>query len=172
MSLRNMLGQGWLALLAGLIFLISQGLIASILHEGNASSLLFQFQFTYDAASFSELLAHISDDQLAALQAHFHYDHIHPLWYGLLIMSLTAWLLKVNQLPARWDLLIILGAVPSVMDVIENSLHEPVFMGITAASQPAIALAGACATTKWLLAALYSLFAIVLAVRATKNRPS
>lgn len=170
MTLRALFGHGWLALASGIVFIISQGLVGSVLESGGASTLLFSFQFTYDPDTFSALLASISPEQLLALQGHYTYDHLHPLWYGLFIVSFTAWLLKINNMAPRWDILIATGVIPSVLDVIENHIHEPVFNGLVAADDAAIALAGICATVKWLMAALYLIFAIVLIVRFRKSR--
>ena len=170
MTIRSLFGHGWLALMSGVVYVISQSMIASVLHPSGADPLLLQFQFTYNATGFAALLSSITADQLAALQGHFAYDHIHPLWYGLLIVSLTAWLLKKNQLSARWDVLIWMGILPSVLDVIENTIHEPWFQGMAVPSDPLTAVAGVCATLKWSMAALYLLFAIVLGVRAFLTR--
>ena len=166
MALQNWFGRGWLALAFATIYIISQATIASTLHSANASHLLFAFQFTYDAASFRELLASISAVQQAGLQAHFTYDHIHPLWYGGLIVTLTAWLLKKNDLGGRWNLLIIFGVIPSLMDIIENSIHEPLLFETAIPTDPAVTIAAICATIKWSMALGYLLMAIALGVRA------
>jgi len=170
MTLQTFFGRGWLALAFLVIYVISQSLIANVLHSGDASHLLFQFQFSYTAADFQALLDSISAGQLQALQGHFAYDHIHPLWYGGLIVCLTAWLLKKNQLGGKWNLLIVTGVIPSVMDLTENSIHEPVFMGLANADESAITVAAICATIKWSMAAAYLLFAIALGIRALRLR--
>jgi len=166
MALQHWLGRGWLAIFFATVYIISQATIASTLHSANASHLLFAFQFTYDAENFRELLASISAVQLAGLQAHFAYDHIHPLWYGGLIVTLTAWLLKKNGLRGRWNLLIAVGVVPSLMDVIENSIHEPLMFETAIPTDPAVTVAAICATIKWSMALGYLLMAIALGIRA------
>ena len=167
MALQNWFGRGWLALAFATIYIISQATIASTLHSANASHLLFAFQFTYDAASFRELLASISAVQQAGLQAHFTYDHIHPIWYGGLIVTLMAWLLKKNGLTGRWNLLIVFGVIPSLMDVIENSIHEPLLFETAIPTDPTVTVAAICATIKWSMALGYLLMAIALGVRAS-----
>ena len=168
--LRATFGRGWLAVAFGILFLASQIKIATILHGADASHLLFAFQFSFNADAFAGLLQTISPEQRAGLQAHFVYDHIHPLWYGGLIVTLAAWLIKQNQLAGQWDLLILLGVIPSVMDVIENSIHEPLFLGTSLPTDPAVTIAAICATIKWSIALGYLLLAIALGIRAAKRQ--
>ena len=167
---RRWLASPRLILLFTLIYVISQTLIARILHTGNADALLFQFQFCYHATAFSELLHSISASQLAALQAHFIYDHIHPVWYGLLALSLISWLLDINRLSARWTLLLWPVLLMPLLDLVENRLHEPWLLLQSAPSDPLVMIAGISATVKWGLAAACLLLAVVLGLRAAMLR--
>ena len=66
----------------------------------------------------------------------------------------------------RWNLLIIFGVIPSLMDIIENSIHEPLLFETAIPTDPAVTIAAICATIKWSMALGYLLMAITLGVRA------
>ena len=164
-TLRRWLVHPLPALLSLLIYAISQTMIARTLHSGDAEALLFRFQFCYSASDFLALLNSISTQQLTALQNHFTYDHIHPLWYGLLALSLTAWLMNLNQMSARCSVMLWPAVIMALMDVVENTIHEP---WLTLQSQPGdpwVLIAGSAATLKWTLAALYLIAAVLLTIR-------
>jgi len=164
-SVRRWLGHPLPSLVFLLIYVLSQTLIARTLQSGDAESLLFQFQFCYSADDFSTLLNSISAQQLAALQAHFTYDHIHPLWYGLLALSLTSWLFNLNHFSPRWSLALWPAVLMALLDVVENNIHEPWFMLAQPVTDPWVLIAGTAATCKWALAALYLLSALLLTGR-------
>lgn len=164
-AIRHWLGRPSVVLAFTILYITSQVMIGRILHGGDAAPLLFQFQFSYNAAAFQELLNSISSAQLQALQQHFVIDHIHPLWYSVLAFSLTAWLLNLNQLSSRWNLALYPAFVLGLADVLENSIHEPWFQLQAAPSDPLVLIAGTAATLKWSLAALYLLGALALTLR-------
>lgn len=164
-AVRRWLAHPVLVIAMAVIYLASQSMIAYTLQQGGADTLLFRFQFCYQADAFNALLNSISPAQLHALQQHFTYDHMHPLWYGLLALSLSSWLFDLNRLSARWNLLLWPAVLMSALDVIENSIHEPWFNLLSTPSDPWVMIAGVCATLKWLLAALYLCAALMLGMR-------
>ncbi|MAS24556.1 MAG: hypothetical protein CMI08_13360 [Oceanospirillaceae bacterium] len=164
-ALRRWLGHPLPAVIFLLIYIVSQTLIARTLQAGNAEALLFQFQFSYSAAEFNALLNSISAAQLNALQQHFAYDHIHPVWYGLLALSLTSWLMNLNELSPRWSWLLLPAILMAALDVVENSIHEPWLQLQSQASDPWTLIAGVAATSKWSLAAIYLAGALLLTAR-------
>lgn len=169
-AVRRWLAHPLIVIAMAVIYIVSQSMIAHTLQQGGAEALLFRFQFCYQADAFTVLLHSISDAQLNALQQHFAYDHMHPLWYGLLALSLTSWLLDLNALSARWNLLLWPAVLMSVLDVIENSIHEPWFNLLSPPSDPWVMIAGFSATLKWTLAALYLSGALTLTIRYVSLR--
>ncbi len=164
-AVRRWLAHPLIVIAMAVIYIVSQSMIAHTLQQGGAEALLFRFQFCYQADAFNALLHTISDAQLNALQLHFAYDHAHPLWYGLLALSLTSWLFNLNALSARWNLLLWPAFLMSLLDVVENTIHEPWFNMLSTPSDPWVMIAGICATLKWTLAALYLAGALALTVR-------
>jgi hypothetical protein len=169
-AVRRWLAHPLIVIAMAVIYIVSQSMIAHTLQQGGAEALLFRFQFCYQADAFTVLLHSISDAQLNALQQHFAYDHMHPLWYGLLALSLTSWLLDLNALSARWNLLLWPAVLMSVLDVVENSIHEPWFNLLSTPSDPWVMIAGFSATLKWTLAALYLSGALALTIRYVSLR--
>jgi hypothetical protein len=169
-AVRRWLAHPLIVIAMAVIYIVSQSMIAHTLQQGGAEALLFRFQFCYQADAFTALLHSISDAQLNALQQHFAYDHMHPLWYGLLALSLTSWLLDLNALSARWNLLLWPAVLMSVLDVVENSIHEPWFNLLSTPSDPWVMIAGFSATLKWTLAALYLSCALALTIRYVSLR--
>ena len=169
-AVRRWLAHPLIVIAMAVIYIVSQSMIAHTLQQGGAEALLFRFQFCYQADAFTALLHSISDAQLNALQQHFAYDHMHPLWYGLLALSLTSWLFDLNALSARWNLLLWPAVLMSFLDVIENSIHEPWFNLLSPPSDPWVMIAGFSATLKWTLAALYLSGALTLTIRYVSLR--
>ena len=169
--LRNWLGNPRIALLFFIIYVISQSLIIRVLHAGNADALLIQLQLTYDADTFNQLLAQASSAQIAALQGHYFYDFIHPVWYGMLALSLTSWLLNINRLSQGWSLPLIPAIIFPALDVLENILHSPWIFQTATATDPLVLIAGIAATVKWSLAAVYLMAALLLSGRYWLLRP-
>ena len=169
-AVRRWLAHPLIVIAMAVIYIVSQSMIAHTLQQGGAEALLFRFQFCYQADAFTALLHSISDAQLNALQQHFAYDHMHPLWCGLLALSLTGWLFDLNALSARWNLLLWPAVLMSVLDVIENSIHEPWFNLLSPPSDPWVMIAGFSATLKWTLAALYLSGALTLTIRYVSLR--
>jgi len=52
-----------------------------------------------------------------------------------------------------------------LLDVVENTIHEPWFNMLSTPSDPWVMIAGISATLKWTLAALYLAGALALTVR-------
>lgn len=171
-QLRRWLGNPKIALVFFIIYCISQALIMNVLHGGNADALFIQLQLTYDAATFNHLIASASEAQIAALQGHYTFDFIHPIWYGVFALSLSSWLFDLNQLSARWNIALIPAIIFPSLDVLENSIHSSWIFQTSAATDPLVLVAGIAATVKWSLAAVYILAALVLTVRYQLRKPA
>lgn len=168
--LRARLGRGYWALLLTVIYLISQSLIAGVLHPVQADKLLLALQFSYNAADIQLLLNQASPEQIQALQAHFKYDGLHPIWYGLMIIALISWLMNLNRFSASANWMLWPAVLMSAADYVENHIHYPWFHLQQQATDPQALIAGASATFKWSLAALYLLLLFALTIRYFLNR--
>ena len=156
-TLRQKIQSPLWAVFFAIAYIISQSLIAYPLRSGDAGSLLIQIQFAYSLQTFTQLINSYTEAQIAALQAHLFYDHIHPLWYGGLAYCLTAWQLNRLKKPAGWNAVLWLALVMALMDVIENNLHQPILMQTTAATEFSVLFAALCASVKWSLAVFFLL---------------
>ena len=170
--LRRWLGNPKIALVFFTIYFISQALIINVLHGGNADALLIQLQLTYDAATFNQLMASATEAQIAALQGHYTFDFIHPVWYGVFALSLTSWLFDLNQLSARWNIALIPAIIFPSLDVLENSIHSAWIFQTSTATDPLVLISGVAATVKWSLAAVYLLVALLLTIRYQLRKPA
>ncbi|WP_430459671.1 hypothetical protein ACQUQU_10685 [Thalassolituus sp. LLYu03] len=169
--LRRWLSNPRMSLLFAILFIASQAAIVTTLQAGNAEALLIKLQLTFDASTFNQLLGNATAAQIQALQQHYLFDYVHPVWYGMMTLCLLSWLMTLNQLPARWNWLFIPAIVFPALDVVENTLHSPWIYLHSTASDPWVLIAGLAASIKWSLALVYLVLAIGLAVRYRLHKP-
>lgn len=170
--LRQNVQSYWWAVGFGVMYLISQACIGQILRAGDAGQLLFKFQFSFSAEHFRYLLTQLSTAQIQALQKHFIVDHIHPLWYGGLAFCLTAWQLNRLNKSSNWTRLLWLAPFMSLMDIIENLLHQPLFLQTQTPTEGMVFIAAFCASVKWSLALLFVLLNAYLTLSGANTNPA
>lgn len=169
-AIRRWLGHPRLALLFAVFFIVSQSLIVYTLQAGNAEALLIKLQLTFSAAEFNQLLTQATPEQILALQQHYLFDYVHPIWYGLLALSLTSVLFNLNGFSQRSNIWLWPAVIFPSLDVLENALHSPWIYQYAQATDPMVLIAGTAASIKWSLAACYILAALILWARYLMRR--
>lgn len=159
MRLRDRLNLPWLALLSGVVFLLSQTLILLTLAPLDDPSALLRMQLTYTSAEqyLAQFAAWEHDGMLYAYRDHLLPDTLHPLWYGLFASTLLAIVLSRAGASQRWNLLLPLPALSALLDVLENTVQQ-LFLANSASITDALAtFSWLCSSGKWLLVMVYLL---------------
>lgn len=169
-SIRASLTNTKLIVALGVAYLVSQAVIASILHELDPPTVL-RLQTTFSVEVFRSILAQWSDAGLIdTYWSHYRLDFLHPFLYSALLAALLARALDTNGLGPRYDRVLLIPFVAGALDVVENLSHVVMLWDQTRIAQPLVAVSGLAANLKW-LGALGSLSAaMVLFARARMNQ--
>jgi hypothetical protein len=169
---RSRFGATRIVIISGIIYFVSQAIIASILHDLNP--LLFvKAQITFSKDVYLELL---NRWQAAGLMPkyfqHFYLDFFHPFFYSVFLSALMAKAMNMNKTPQRLNGLLLIPFIAGVMDLIENCFHVSFISDVNSITQAKVTLSALASNTKWALAGLSLLIAMILFGRygLTRNK--
>lgn len=172
--LRVALGQAWLIGLFGSAYLISQATILIIVEPLGGRLLKLQC-FGFTAERYLAVFRHWEEiGVMAAYRAHFVLDDVHWIWYAAFFTCLLCRLFERSRIAHRLDWILVLPLVSGLLDGYENHLQHvflstPDFSSIV---DPLPLLSTVASILKWMLVALYVLFAVVLLVRRAPADPA
>ena len=150
----------------GVAYLVSQILIARILHPLDPLDVL-RAQTTLRAPVVREIFARWgSDGLLDTYVRHFSLDFAHPALYAIFLGASVAWLLDRNRLSSAWDGVLLLPIGAGLCDLVENVSHVAFLADEANVTTAWVAVSGAAAITKWLLAGSSIALIVILALRA------
>lgn len=167
-AFRRAAASRWIVIGFGVAYLVSQILIARILHPLDPLEVL-RVQTTLRAPVVREILARWgADGVLEAYVRHFSLDFAHPALYAVFLGSALSLLLDRNRLTDAWNVVLLLPIVAALCDLVENVSHVA-FLADAANMTPGwVALSGLAAITKWALAGGTIVLIAVLAIRARR----
>lgn len=167
-----------LAIAAALLTLASQVNIAMAL--GSFAPKLGALQLSPSYAAFTTDLGTWSPSDIAHYHAHFGFDLVHPILYGVALALNLLWGLRAAGFSPRLDALIAAPLLAGLLDQLENGCHYVAVTTYAAMPEGAVDLAtipwwtfgvgSTAAKVKWILA-LGTLASLpVLAVLAWRRR--
>lgn len=166
--LRRELGQTWLVVLFGIIYLISQVTILIIVEPLGGQFAELQC-CGFSAERYVEVFRHWEETGvMAAYRAHFVLDDVHWIWYAGFFTFLLCRLFERNRLPHRLDWVLLLPLASGLLDWYENKLQH-VFLSsadFSAIVDPLPLFSTLASDIKWMLAVVYVLLSVVLLLRA------
>ncbi len=149
----------------GVAYAVSQILIARILHPLDPRDVL-RVQTTLGAPVVRDILAHWRADGLIdAWVRHFSLDFAHPALYAMFLGASLAWLLDRNRLSSAWDVVLVLPIAAALCDLAENASHVAFLVDDANVTTAWVAVSGAAAIAKWLLAGSSIVLIVILALR-------
>jgi hypothetical protein len=149
-ALRTRLDSWRLIACFGLIYAASQIAIAVVVRPLGSDPL--RVQTTLDAAGVRAIFARWDAAGLTPIYAaHYRYDMIHPLWYGVLLAALLATAFRARAVPARWDVLLLLPFAAALCDVVENLVHLSFLADRTSITPGRVLVGNGAALLKWAL---------------------
>ena len=175
--LRELLAQKWLLALFGSIFLVSQVVIAIVLHPLGTHTMVGLQVTGFTAEIYrATFAAWEAAGTMPFYHAHFVFDNVHPVWYSIALSVCLALGLDAARLSDRWNIVILFPLVAGILDVIENGLQQ-VFLShpqYLTMIDPLPAISTVASIGKWSLA-LPSIVLIVwfyLRARNLANQPA
>ncbi|MFV1967623.1 MAG: hypothetical protein ACC628_19515 [Pirellulaceae bacterium] len=165
--LRKELSASWVIVVFGGAFLVSQTtLVVLVQRIGGAAFLELQCR-AYRASDYLEIFQQWeSEGVLSLYRAHLIVDGAHWIWYAVFFAALLARLLELNNVSGCYNFVLVLPLVSGLLDAYENRLQhlflsDPDFVALI---DPLPLFSTIASNLKWLLAAVYSLVAVVLVV--------
>jgi hypothetical protein len=163
--IRRLAGSLPVILISGLLFVVSQSILAWYFHRVGAGMAL-RLQTTLSSETFRAIVTGWQLTGKTALYLdHFYFDTFHPFWYSVFLSLLLARVFVANGVPRRYDFVLLLPFVAGALDLIENALHLWFLADLGRATAVPVALSGTASIVKWVLAAGGTVTVGVLALR-------
>jgi len=102
--------------------------------------------------------------------AHYRYDMVHPLWYGVFLAALLAKGFDANRVSASRNVLLLLPFVAAGCDVLENLIHLTFIANRANITPAAVLIGNGAALTKWAIAGGSVVAVVALALNALRRR--
>lgn len=153
----------------GAIYFLSQALIGVVVQP--LGSDMLRVQTSLSAETVRAIFARWeAAGLLDAYLAHYRYDMVHPLWYGVFLAALLARGFEANQVDPRRNLLLLLPFVAAACDLLENVLHLGFAANRDLITPATVLVANGAALTKWAIAAGCLVAAAGLAVGGIRRQ--
>lgn len=151
---RELLAHKGLLALAGGVYVVSQAVIAILVHPLGTRRMVALQLTGFSAAEYARTFAAWeAAGTMPFYHAHLVFDDVHWIWYAIALSSLLAFALKAARLSGRWNLVLLFPPLAGIQDGIENGLQH-VFLsqpGYPALIDPLPAISTAASTGKWIL---------------------
>ena len=168
-TLRENLNSPALIIISGALYILSQALMFYILHPiGSGNVLKLQVCFS-DELVRETIEAWKNEGILVNYQRHFIPDFLHPLWYGVFLASLMAWLFAKRGAAGYLDLFFIFPLSAALLDILENVCHLFFITDIKNVSPFLSDVSAAASTLKWAFSLASIVVIIVFALRKNKT---
>ena len=141
-----------IAVIFGILYLINQAIIYSILSRLGPDAL--KLQLTLSSQVFAGILAGWSDASLKLYLSHFYFDFHHVILYSVCLASSIAVLThRKGQAPSNFVLFaFVLPFIAAILDASENTLHLVMIFHRACLTPALVAVSGIATNVKWLLA--------------------
>jgi hypothetical protein len=128
-------------------------LAASVWKLGTLDPSILHLQLTFSEAGFNAVLAQWGPAEVARFKSHFVWDYAALTSYAVFGIAASRWVVERTRVTGIVKLLLpwLLG-LAAITDLLENLLHQLFVSAQAGQVAPMLfALAGACASTKFLL---------------------
>lgn len=169
-SYRGRFGTTKAVLVLGSIYLASQIIIGSIIHDMGSLDFL-KAQTTFSRTTYVEQVKQWQDQGLMDnYRRHFYFDFLHPLWYALFLSAFMAAGFNRNRLSSKSNWLLCLPFIAGAMDLIENCFHVRFISDVDTIPSWMIAVSASAANIKWVLASTSIVIGIIFVLRRPQRR--
>jgi hypothetical protein len=151
---RKLLASKGLLALFGSIYLVSQVVIAILVHPLGTDQMVGLQVTGFSAADYRATFgAWEAAGSMPFYHAHLVFDDVHWLWYSISLSALLALGLDAARLSSGWNPVLLLPPLAGIQDCIENGLQH-VFLsqpGYAALIDPLPAISTIASIGKWIL---------------------
>lgn len=148
--------------LFAVIYFTSQMIIGFIMHPLGVVDAL-HLQTTMSSDVFKSIAScWIASGQIGIYYQHFRFDHFHPIWYSIFLSLLIARAFRINHVNPKFNFIILTPFIAGLCDLFENMMHIYFLEDLSRATPALVAISGLATNTKWLLALLGTLIAMIL----------
>ncbi len=151
---RELLAHKGLLALFGSIYLVSQVVIAILVHPLGTQQMVSLQLSGFSAAEYARVFAAWeAKGSMGFYRAHLVFDDLHWIWYAITLSACLALALDTARLPSRWNVVLLFPPLAGIQDCIENGLQH-VFLsqpGYVALINPLPAISTAASIGKWIL---------------------
>ncbi len=163
-KIRQKIGNWKIVIIFGILYIISQLIIVSILHNLDTKQ-VFELQTTFSSDTFHEIINSWKNNGILGFyKKHFIFDFPHPIWYSIFFGSFMSKLFHLNLVGEKYNYLILLPFIAGILDLLENILHVVIVLSdISNISKIAVLISGMATNLKWFFA-FVSLFIIVVMI--------
>lgn len=168
-SYRRRFGTKKAVLILGSIYLVSQIIIGSIIHEMGSLEFL-KAQTTFSKTTYVEQVMEWKERELMGnYRRHFYFDFLHPIWYALFLSAFMAAGFNRNGLSSKTDWLLCLPFTAGAMDLVENCFHVRFVSDVDTISSWMIAVSASAANIKWALLGASIVIGVVFVSRSPRE---
>lgn len=169
-SARDKLDSWTLIGVFGLVYFLSQTVIAVLVHPLGSNFLAAQT--TLSADRVREILGEWRRaDLLQVYVAHYRFDMIHPFWYGTFLSAMLAKGFNANQVSPRFNAVLLLPFVAAACDLTENLMHLSFLADRENITESRVIFGNGAALLKWALAFACTMTVAGLTVRRIVRGP-
>ena len=132
--------------------LIIQAVITFLLTQMSNPPTALQSQFAFSAESFSKIINEWNNLDRSIFLSHYLFDFIYPFVYGRFFYLALKFTQQLKPVEVSYTLLskaLLLPAVATICDLIENIFHFLMIGQYIAINNLAVVLAAICASVKW-----------------------
>ena len=148
-KVRQKTGKWQFVIVFGVLYIISQIVITSILHDLDPKQVL-KLQTSLSTDLFCEII-HLwnNDGMLDLYKKHFFFDFPHPIWYSVVLISFISKIFNLNNTNTRFNYLILFPFFAGLLDLFENILHLIILSDINNISKQTVIISGIASNIKW-----------------------
>ena len=159
-----------IAVIFGILYLINQAIIYSILSQLGTDAL--KLQLTFSSQVFAEILAKWGDAGIKLYVSHFYFDYPHVILYSVCLASGFANLThQKGEAPSSFVFFaFVLPFVAAILDALENTFHLIMIFHRAYLTPALVAVSGTCTNLKWLSAFVSVLFVVYFGLRKIPDR--
>jgi len=172
-KVRNTLGQLWMVLVFGTVYLVSQITIGALLEQAGPRDIGILQVTGFTADTYIDTFQRWeAKGTMPFYRAHFVVDGIHWLWYTLSLLALLSFALQRANAPPHYNAVLVLPLIAGPCDALENAiqhifLSEPDYVAIV---NPLPLISTLASITKWSLVIAALLALATLTIKALRNR--
>lgn len=171
---RSRLANRWLLALFGGIYVVSQVVIATIVHPLDTKKMVGLQIMGFSAETYKRVFSEWETaGTMPFYRAHLIFDDIHWVWYSIALSCLLAICMNAARAKNRWNIALLLPPLAGLQDCLENTmqhvfLSSPTYVAII---DPLPAISAAASIGKWIMFLASFVLSLMFTFAALRSQP-